>query len=281
MLFLRAHGERPRDVLFGRGRSRERSAYGVPLIVVALGAGIGVLLAIRYFAPWLHTVEQNPLEGLLGSPRDAWLFALVVLVAGGIREEIQRAFLLHRFERLAGRRHRRRGRRPASAFGAGHLLQGYDAGIVTALLGAFWGVVYLRRRSAVAPMVSHAGFNLLQIVQFVVDGPVGVRLQQAVRTRSCDERLPTSQIQVDDVGAAAQSRHPVVDHLLPALVARPKSAGRGTRECAGSRAAFRAGARDRCPHRARTASKASGDANRACTICTSRSTSAADGSGGA
>ena len=36
------------------------------------------------------------------------------------------------------------------------------------LLGAFWGVIYLRRRSAVAPMVSHAGFNLLQVLLFVV-----------------------------------------------------------------------------------------------------------------
>ena len=54
------------------------------------------------------------------------------------------------------------------AFGAGHLLQGVDAAIATSLLGAFWGVVYLRRRSCVAPMVSHAGFDLVQVLQFVV-----------------------------------------------------------------------------------------------------------------
>jgi membrane protease YdiL (CAAX protease family) len=170
LLFLRAHGERPRDVLFGPRPIAGELAYGVLLIGVALAAGIGLLLTIRYLVPWLHTVEENPLEDLLGSPRDAWLFALVVLVAGGIREEIQRAFLLHRFEVWLG------GGVvgvivTSAAFGAGHLLQGYDAGIVTGVLGAFWGVVYLRRRSAVAPMVSHAGFNLLQILQFVVMRP--------------------------------------------------------------------------------------------------------------
>ena len=58
------------------------------------------------------------------------------------------------------------------AFGAGHLMQGTDAALATGLLGAFWGVVYLRRRSAVAPMVSHAGFNLLQIVQFLTTGKI-------------------------------------------------------------------------------------------------------------
>ena len=36
-----------------------------------------------------------------------------------------------------------------------------------ALLGAIWGCIYLVRRSIVAPMVSHAGFNLLQLIKFV------------------------------------------------------------------------------------------------------------------
>ena len=94
------------------------------------------------------------------------MFAVVVLFAGGVREEIQRAFLLHRFERWLGGG-------PlgvvvtSAAFGAGHYLQGADAVVATGLLGAFWGWVYLRRRSAVAPMVSHTGFDLLQIVQFI------------------------------------------------------------------------------------------------------------------
>jgi membrane protease YdiL (CAAX protease family) len=56
------------------------------------------------------------------------------------------------------------------AFGAGHLLQGADAAIATGVLGAFWGIIYLRRRSVVAPVVSHSGFNLLQIVQFLMTG---------------------------------------------------------------------------------------------------------------
>ena len=166
MLFLYSHGESPREVLFGRRRIGDEIAYGLPLTLIALVAGIGGLLAIQYLLPWLHSVQQNPLEGLLSSRRDAWLFGLVVLVAGGVREEIQRAFLLHRFEVWLG------GSTvgvavTSAAFGAGHLLQGYDAAIVTGLLGAFWGVIYLRRRSVVAPMVSHAGFDLVQIVQFV------------------------------------------------------------------------------------------------------------------
>jgi len=169
LLFLSAHGERPRDILLGRRPVAQEFSLGVPLILVALAIVGGVLLATRQFAPWLRTVERNPLQELLRTPREAWLFAFVVFVAGGLREEIQRAFLLHRFEVWLGGG--TAGVLVTSfAFGAGHLLQGADAAIATGLLGAFWGVLYLRRRSCVAPLVSHAGFDLMQIVQFMVAG---------------------------------------------------------------------------------------------------------------
>jgi membrane protease YdiL (CAAX protease family) len=169
LLMLYAHGERPREVLFGRRAILAEAALGLPLILMALALAVAVLLTIQRLAPSLHTVQNNPLQELLRSPRDAWLFALVVVAAGGVREEIQRAFLLHRFEVWLGG--------PtvgvvvtSAAFGAGHMLQGVDAAVTTGLLGAFWGVIYLRRRSAAAPIVSHAGFDLVQILQFVAVG---------------------------------------------------------------------------------------------------------------
>jgi membrane protease YdiL (CAAX protease family) len=55
----------------------------------------------------------------------------------------------------------------STAFGLGHLLQGRDAAIATGAMGAFWAVVYLRRRSSVAPMVSHALFNSLEVLVLV------------------------------------------------------------------------------------------------------------------
>ena len=41
-----------------------------------------------------------------------------------------------------------------------------DAALATGLLGVAWGMLYVARRSIIAPMVSHAGFDLLQILQF-------------------------------------------------------------------------------------------------------------------
>ncbi len=169
VFFLRTHNEKPRAVLFGTGGVWREIAAGLPLALVSLGVAIAVLTAIQFFVPSLHTVEHNPLQDLLRSPADAIVFAVVVVIAGGVREEIQRAFLLHRFEQSLGG--------PivgivvvSAAFGSGHLLQGADAAITTGVLGAIWGIVYLRRRSTVAPMVAHSGFNLLQLAQFLAIG---------------------------------------------------------------------------------------------------------------
>jgi len=164
--FLHVHGERPREVIVGEGPLASEAAAGVPMILVAFAIATTVAIVVRFAAPWLHTVATNPLQGLLRSTRDAWVFAFVVIIAGGIREELQRAFVLHRFDAWLG------GGLAgvivtSIAFGAGHIIQGADAAIATGLLGAFWGLVYLARRSAIAPMVSHAGFDLIQILAFL------------------------------------------------------------------------------------------------------------------
>jgi membrane protease YdiL (CAAX protease family) len=169
VMVLRSHGERPREVFLGARPVAGEAKAGVPLSFIALAVAIFSIAAIQQFAPWLRTEERNPLQDLLETPGDAAVMGVVLVVAGGVREEIQRAFLLRRFERWLGG--------PAVGvtvasvgFGAGHLIQGVDVAIVTALLGAFWAVVYLRRRSIVAPVVSHSGFNLLQLGQFLVVG---------------------------------------------------------------------------------------------------------------
>ncbi|MSO45433.1 MAG: CPBP family intramembrane metalloprotease [Acidobacteria bacterium] len=169
LLFLRARGEPARAVLFGTRPIRPELRAGALLIAPAFVIAAVVLGVTMALAPELHTVPDNPLKGLMRGPGQTALFALVVVVAGGIREEIQRAFLMHRFDRWLG------GSAvglvvTSVAFGLGHIPQGIDATIATAALGAFWGIVYLRRRSAVAPIVSHSGFNLLQLVQYLAIG---------------------------------------------------------------------------------------------------------------
>ena len=160
------HGERPRDVFLGWRPITGEIRLGLPMILVALAIAVAVLGIVQLVAPSLHNVPQNPLQDMLRRPRDAGLFAVVVVIAGGVREEIQRAFILHRFDQWLG------GAYVgvvvwSIVFGFGHVVQGYDVAITTAVMGAFWAIVYVRRRSIVAPLVSHAGFNLLEVAQYL------------------------------------------------------------------------------------------------------------------
>jgi membrane protease YdiL (CAAX protease family) len=167
LFFLRAHHETAREVLLG-GRSSVREALvGIALIPAVFVFVIIVLAVILTVAPSLHNVPRNPLEDMLRTRGDAAIFAIVVMVSGGVREEVQRGFILHRFRGYLGGAWTGLGVY-SILFGLGHLEQGYDAAIATGLLGAVWGGVYLARRSIVAPMVSHAGFNLGQLAKYLV-----------------------------------------------------------------------------------------------------------------
>jgi len=167
LLLLRLHGERPALVFLGHRPVGRETTLGL-LLVPALLVGVTLTVwLVRTILPWMQNVQVNPFERLIQSPGEAALFALVATVAGGLREEIQRAFLLRRFEQHLGG--------PivglivvSGAFGAGHALQGWDAAVVTGLLGATWGLLYLRRRSIVAPVVSHAGYNVMQVAQVLI-----------------------------------------------------------------------------------------------------------------
>ena len=170
MVFItRAHGENVRELWLGRGPVKPEVMRGVVLIPAVFLMVVVLLNVLRLAAPWLHNVATNPLEQLASTPGEAALFGIVAIVAGGIREELQRAFLLRRFEMHLG------GAMIgvvvlSVAFGLGHGVQGWDAVITTGVLGAFWALVYLRRRSSVAPMISHSGFNSLEILRVAITG---------------------------------------------------------------------------------------------------------------
>ena len=160
-----AHGESPAAMWLGvRAPSREfvLGLALVPLVFLMVGLIMNGLLRVL---PGLHNVEANPIEQLAsGGPQNAAMLGVIAILAGGVREELQRVFLLRRFEQHLGG--------PtlgvlvlSAAFGLGHFPQGWDAVIATGLLGAFWAIVYLWRRSSIAPMVSHAGFNSLEVLR--------------------------------------------------------------------------------------------------------------------
>lgn len=171
-LFLRGNGERPRDVFIGSRQVWPEALRGLLFVVPVLLTVSLVVLGLRALFPWLQTVERNPLTAFLDTPLRTAVFLVVVVIAGGVREELQRAFILHRFDQRLG------GVKLGLVlftltFGALHAQQGIDVAIAVGLLGLMWGIVYIKRRSAVFPIVNHAGFNALQVAQGLVARALG------------------------------------------------------------------------------------------------------------
>jgi membrane protease YdiL (CAAX protease family) len=167
--FFRARGQSLARELFAWRPPAREIALGAALIPASFFLVVFVLLLVQLVAPSLRNVPHNPLVDLVKTRVDAAIFAFVVMVAGGVREEIQRGFVLRRFEQYLG------GGMTGLAvfsvlFGLGHLEQGRDVAIATVALGAFWGAIFLSRRTILAPMIGHSGFNLAQVAKFLVIG---------------------------------------------------------------------------------------------------------------
>jgi membrane protease YdiL (CAAX protease family) len=168
VVFLRVHGESPRLLWRGRRRLVPEVSLGLALVPITVVAAGLLMTSILTFFPSLHNVPTNPFETLVaGGYGDAAMIGVIAIVAGGLREELQRAFLLRRFEQHFG------GAAVgvvvlSTAFGLGHVMQGWDAAVTTGLLGAFWAIVYLWRRSSIAPILSHAGFNSIEVLRVAI-----------------------------------------------------------------------------------------------------------------
>ena len=156
-------GESPRRVLLGARSVGGEVLRGFGLLPWVFLLAVVTGMVLMRWAPGLFT--PNPFATLASTRMEFVVLALVAVLAGGVREEIQRAFILHRFEQRLG------GAVVGVLifgvlFGLGHYVQGWSVVIITALLGMLWSVVYVLRRSVIAPMISHASFNLIEVIGF-------------------------------------------------------------------------------------------------------------------
>jgi membrane protease YdiL (CAAX protease family) len=163
LLFLHRSGDRPRDVFLGNRSVAWEWSIGIGLVPLAFLVIAAINIVVQRYAPTLHQ-PLNPFQPLVQTPYGIVILTSLSILAGGVREEMQRAFALHRFAQIGI---------PYTgliifsiAFGLGHVVQGRDAVIMTGSLGALWGYVYLRRGSIVAPAVCHGAFDTIQVIAF-------------------------------------------------------------------------------------------------------------------
>jgi|WetSurMetagenome_2_1015567.scaffolds.fasta_scaffold169697_2 membrane protease YdiL (CAAX protease family) len=161
---LKLHGERFRDLGLRWNKWRPNVIAGVLLVpfLFLIGAIVGYIF--QAYLPQYHK-EINPLTEMIHTPQQLGLFIFSALIAGGIKEELQRAFIITRFHRHLG------GAGVglvlwSLAFGAGHYVQGVEGMVVTAILGFLFGLVYIISGNLIAPSIAHGAYNTLVLLGY-------------------------------------------------------------------------------------------------------------------
>ncbi len=159
-LLLWWRGEGLTHLGWGAGRASVEVRAGLVALPVLFAATFAVGLTFRALLPG-YVTHVNPLLELVRDRGDLILLWMTSIYVGGVKEEIQRAFVLNRFHHLGG---------PwfglilwSLFFGLGHLVQGPDNAVAAGILGVLFGILYLRRKSLTAPIVAHALYDVLTL----------------------------------------------------------------------------------------------------------------------
>ncbi len=141
---------------------------------VGIGLGIGVLmflgLNVALDSVLNSIIPRAPSTGpsIMSFFADPWHLVAwlpIGIFGGGVVEELQRIFVITRFEKWLGRPGLILGVTLSSAmFGLGHRYQGVGTALSTAVSGLVFAGVYLRRRSALEPITAHAFSDVIAII---------------------------------------------------------------------------------------------------------------------
>lgn len=137
-------------------------------LVIGFAMFIGLNVALDSVLNSL--IPRSPASGpsvteFFKQPGNLLVWLPIGIFGGGVVEELQRIFVLTRFEKWLGRPGLILGVALSSVmFGVGHLYQGIGTAVSTAVSGAVFSLVYLRRRSALEPVTAHAFSDVLAML---------------------------------------------------------------------------------------------------------------------
>ena len=164
LILLWTGDRRLRDLGWVKRGWRKESWAGVSVVPLLFGATFLVGFLFRIFLPQ-YVSESNPLLEMIQDGTDLGLLLISSVVVGGIKEEVQRAFILVHFRNHLG------GAVPglilwSAFFGAGHSFQGVDFAVAAGVLGLLFGLLYLWRGHLAAPIVAHALYDVVTLLIF-------------------------------------------------------------------------------------------------------------------
>jgi membrane protease YdiL (CAAX protease family) len=164
-------------LLWAGGESLRTLGFVSPRWMSAIGrgilSGVVVFIVLNVMLPTAlaAVVRAENSEGagtltvLFRDPKNLLAWIPIGVIAGGIVEEIERAFIVTRFEQWQGKRGLYVGVALSSImFGAAHLYQSTPTGISAAISGLAFALIYLRRRSGIEAAASHAFADVLGVI---------------------------------------------------------------------------------------------------------------------
>ena len=161
---LRAHRESLGQIGLKFINWRADALGGILLVPLLFLINALVSEGIRIYLPHRY-IESNPLTEMIKTPEELALFIVCAVAVGGIKEELQRAFIIKRFESHLG------GAKLglviwSVAFGVGHYMQGFQGVVIAGLLGFVFGIAFLIRGRLIAPIVAHSIYNTMALLGY-------------------------------------------------------------------------------------------------------------------
>jgi membrane protease YdiL (CAAX protease family) len=161
---LKLHRETFHSLGFRGEHWKRNFLMGLAIIPFLFLINAIVAIVFKVYLPEYY-MEKNPLVENLHTPQQLALFIFSALIAGGIKEEIQRAFIINRFRSYLG------GAGTglliwSLAFGAGHYVQGAQGIVIASLYGFLFGGIYLLSGSLIAPIAAHGAYDALAILAY-------------------------------------------------------------------------------------------------------------------
>jgi membrane protease YdiL (CAAX protease family) len=123
-----------------------------------------VAVVFKIYLPQ-YFVEKNPITELIHTRQQLVLIVISALIAGGIKEELQRALILTRFGSYLG------GAWLglvlwSGVFGAGHYVQGVQGVVIATIYGFVFGIIYLMSGSLIAPIIAHGAYDAIALIAY-------------------------------------------------------------------------------------------------------------------
>jgi uncharacterized protein len=172
-LLLWRNGQGPAQVgLVREGFGREL-LWGLPVLAGTYAVHIGVSIPLAALGALLKlsgqemAARKEVATSLVETGLSVPAFALMMVLVTGFEELTFRGFLVPRLREVLGGRWYAAVALAAALFGLGHVYEGTLAVFQTAMLGAWFGFIFVQRARLPSVMAAHAAFNTLNFALMV------------------------------------------------------------------------------------------------------------------